>query len=275
MEKSNSSMPKNLAQETEVYPWDIPPEALAKAALYEQQGNIPSFLCQCNEALHTVKRPDAVGAGAKAQFRVYPDMVGVSGREPTCLERILMILLWPIAMLLSGWMSILGLAIVCVVVIVIIANPLSLIVVIPLAAVYLAVKFLLKQMLKSLFAKIAAWIRANPKSPWAIRLLHIWTPLFPRYWRRGEAAQIVRVDVSRFLCGSRSLILIAHPEPIPAKPGCLDAILGWIFPKRRVFFMWFDKGKAEADQAAQSAAAVLGLTVKQAEFRKGGRLRIL
>jgi hypothetical protein len=222
---------------------------LAKVAAYDQQRLGRSFLCRCNQALNTVAKEQAVGPGARAELWLYPDVVGVTGRT----ERLgcLALLLALPALLLVG--------------------PFALLMAIPavlLRLLFYPIELVLGWLWKMRLDQIARRIRENPNSSYAIKKLFKYCLLQPRFWQRGEVAQLVRVNVKRFLCGSRALLLIVQHEPIPRRPGCLEALLPMFIARRRVYYVWTDQGEAAADEAAQAAAQVLGIEVVRGQYRR-------
>jgi len=264
----------------ELYPWDIPPVLMAKAAAYESSNNYRGFFCKCREVLHCVPKNEATGPGIKAEICVYPDMVGITGRPIGCLMQILLFLLSIPALLLAGpvylIIGIVVLAVLAFCVVLLLSHPLLGILALIVLGGPLTIFFLLY------FGLVAGWnnyiatlIRKDPKRPLAICLLYWKTPFIPRYWQQGDIAQVIRANIKRFLCGSRSLILFVQDSPMSDRPGCLDFAASR-FPlclslaRRRVFVTWLDKGSEEADIAAEAAAGVLGVPLIRAVSGKKG-----
>ena len=94
-------------------------------------------------------------------------------------------------------------------------------------------------------------------------------PLLPRYWKAGDVAQVVRVDLSGCLgCGTVRVILFAQESPLPHRSGC-PRVPRWINPQRRVYAICVDGTEQEADQAAKAAATALGAQFDDAHFEVG------
>jgi hypothetical protein len=183
----------------------------------------------------------------KAELRIYPDIVGCVGRRQKlgCLGLLLAL---P-AMVLAG--------------------PIAFLMAIPvfiLKIVFYPVTLVLAYLMKFKLDYIARRILRDPSSSYAIKKMFELSPLLPRYWRRGDVVQLVRIPVKRFLCGRRDLILFVTENPIPRRPGCLEALMSFFLAKRRVYFVCMDKGEAEADAAAQESANILGIKVDRARF---------
>jgi hypothetical protein len=237
------------------YPWELDPAIVARAEALNEAGACKVFLSRCGEALHILTKDEAVGIAYKAEFRVYSDFVGVEGRRLTPLQQFLAILFGLPASFLAGPVGCLF------------ALPAAI-----LGLLFYPITLLIDLIRKAYYDRIAERIRRAPKSPYAIRKLFDLTPLIPRYFRRGEVVQLVRLEARRFLCGSRSILLLVQDAPIPRRPGCTDnlmAVYGLVrlIAKRRIYFIAFDKGESEADRAAAEASRALGIaTVDRAAF---------
>jgi hypothetical protein len=117
---------------------------------------------------------------------------------------------------------------------------------------------------------VARKIRLDPHSSYAIRKLHKYAALGPRYWERGDIVQVVRLDCRRRLF-KRSLILFLQDSPLPETRSLLDTsaflLLSRLFRgQRRIYVVDVEAGPAQADAAAASAALVLNLPVLRAKF---------
>jgi LSD1 subclass zinc finger protein len=233
------------------YPWETDPALLALVAAYDEQGAGQKYLCSGNEALNTVPRDAAVGPGAKAELWIYPDVVGVCGRTERlgCLGLLLalpaLFLVGPIAFLLA----IPGL------IIRVILYPFN----------WLLAK-LFVVFIKGYLGYVAEKIKRSPRSAYAIRKLLDYALLQPRFWRRGELVQLIRVNVNRFLCGRRALLLLVQDVPLQRKPGCLESVFPRLFARRRVYYVWLANGEKEADAAAAAAGEALGLSVVRGRY---------
>ena len=231
----------------EAYPWETPLALVAKAQAYDARGIARSFLCQGREILNTVPKDEAVAPGTKAELRVFPDIVSVTVRPLGCLGQLLGL---P-ALILAG--------------------PIGCLMAIPvwiLKIVFFPVTLLIALIQKARLEYIAMRIRRNPKSSYAIKKMYQLGEGQPRLWQRGEVVQLVRADVRRFLCGSRSLLLFVLDNPMARKPGCLEGIISRFIARRRIVFIWFDKGQAEAEAAANQASPVLGAPVVRAYYKR-------
>lgn len=234
----------------DVYPWDPRPELLAKVEQYTVQGQVQTVRCGCLQFLTRVTKDEVLGAVAKGEFHVYPDVVGVDGR--------------PISGCLLLLLTLPGL---------ILAGPVAFLLAIPfylLRVLLLPLDFLLVYLAKFWYDMIARRIRANPKSKYAIRKLFDLTDFMPRYWGRGDVVQLIRAEVPRFLCGSRSVLLIVQDNQLPKRQGFLELFLGQ-FPilmcRRRIYMVHFEDGEAVADQAARDASKALNVGVTEGKFR--------
>ena len=225
-------------------PWMPRPDLLARASVYDAQGQFRKSLCRCNAVINTVNR-GAASIGDKAEMRVYPDLIGTNGRPMGCL-------MIGIALLLSLPFLLL--------------SPLAL-----LQALFGLVLYPFTWLLGLILQKVlmepaTRFVREHPKHWLSLWILYNWSPLIPRVWERGDIVQVIRVDLRRFICGKRSLVLLVQDDPLPRGLGCANLLAMGILPKRRIDVLTIDKGSAEADAAADAAAEVLGLPVLQAIF---------
>lgn len=239
-------MTDNTAKTTG-YPWDLPAELVAKADAYDAQGQFKAYRIRCNEYLHSIRKPEAVGVGEKAEMRIYPDLVRVDGRPlPRWLAILLMIVGFPLTLL---------------------SAPLGTLMAIPsllLGIVLYPFSLLIGTILAGILERQADIIRNTPDSPKAIRIMFRRQELMPRYFQAGDVRQIARVNIRRLLYGSRYLILFVCNRPIPKRPGCLDGLSRFLSPQRRIYITWVDdRGEDDADQAAQQVAQSLALTVEK------------
>lgn len=276
----------------EVYPWEIPPDRLELAEAYDASGQFRAAACRARELLSGLLKPEATEEAVEAEFRVYPDMVGVLPRpeKPGCLDK-LQDLPGPLgpafSALATAFLAVLALPFmglgclaalpgvllgVLLAIFGAILAPLAMLLVKLLMAVaQLAERFpwimWLAEFLGGRSRRIAERIRRDPLSPWAIKRLYRMTALIPRFWRRGEVVQIVRLDARRRL-RLLGLILLVQDRPLPANPGCTGAVLGLIverlfFPQRRVYMLRLEGGPEQADEFAALAAEVLGVPVSR------------
>ena len=235
----------------EALPWEPSPEVVRAVERYEQAGLGETFKCKCNKALNSLTRPLSRRAGPMAQLTVYRDAIALDGRPMGCLGFLLafvslaVLVTWPPA-LVTAALSLLA------------------------ALVWLALAWVLRLIAGPLIEKIALavarFIREHPRNPLAVFLLHLLTPLTPRYWGRGALQQIIRVD-SPGLIGRRGVVLFVHDEPVPPKRSLLGRLWDFFFPRRRVSYIWMDC--QSADTAARKAAAALRLGVTRAAFKFG------
>ena len=292
----------------EVFPWDSSPELVAKAKACETERRFTAYAIKCNEFLNGLNKRETFEAlkNAEAEMRVYPDFVGVDlrGEESGCLPTLVMKLpeiLRPMAQILVivfrfvwfiFWSIIqatniivglicLGVAAVMAVFAVVLSFALWYIA-IPVLAVFILAVYILSRVPRTGLAEIAARIRRERNTPWAVGKLFRLAPTVPRYWHReaeiGKVTQIIRVETRRHLL-QRSLICVVQDNPKPQKEGCVrlvgEDVLSRMFVKRcRIFVLAIEDGSDAADRAARQMSAILGVPVSDGEFRRD-RLVIL
>lgn len=278
----------------EAYPWEAPPELAARAAALDRAGNLRSFRCRCIAALNTVSRADTGGAGHPSVLKVYPDFVSVTGGPPRGLAAVVD---WPTQVMAipirAGAQFVVAAGCVLGALMLVsrfedlgavkaVAGLVFLLLVVPLIVLPRPLHLLFTALSRHLAGawadKIARRVRERWGTPYALRKLHALTE-WPRYWRAGDVAQVVRVDLVVWLRGTRPLILFVEDDPLPATPPFFEHILsksvvGWFQARRRVCCVWTDRGTAEADIAAEVSARVLGAPLRRAVFH-GGRLHLL
>lgn len=269
--------PPVAAQEAGPYPWEIPAEVIQRVQEYDAQEKGTGYPCQCGEFLNYVGRNNVFAVSGEADWVVYPDMVGIlprgvrlGGKPISGIRRGLALLLGIPMMILGAFMWMVGSALQsggamgCL-----IGFPLSMILtlfLLPFILLYALIRMAFDFWEGSQFPKIAARIRQDPKSTFAVRKMHRLCPLAPRFWQRGDVAELVRVDVTRpFPVETRYAILVAQAEPVPRRPSFTEAF-SFLVARRRVYVVWFDKGPEDADQAATAAAQVLGVSLHKAKL---------
>lgn len=286
-------------------PWETPPEVLAKAEAYRESGQVRSFTCKVEEFLEGVLRQQVLAslkekskqAANLAEFHVYPDLVGVVHRPeaPGCLMTLLgSFLPLQIVVLIVDLMSnLFGLVVLLVIALVILVAMVSFlgcvgaaVAVILLVGLGIGVNYFVEYLARKNLERIVARVRADPKSPYAVKQMFKragwvrWRTgigrgesgavMAERYWRKGDVAQLVRVDARGKLL-KRNLVLLVMDEPIPDDPGA-ERIAGvTIFrrlfrPARRVYILDVEGGPQAADAAANAAAQVLGRPVRIGKF---------
>jgi hypothetical protein len=240
----------------DVFPWEVSPALLARAQQYEAQGQVESYNCRANEFLNRVAKDEAVGPVVDTDLRVYPDMLGIEGRARPA--GCLMLLLSAFSLVLAG--------------------PIAFLFAIPgfiLSVLFYPVALLIQWYYRLKYDLIARRIRQNPKSPYAIKALFRLTELFPRYWKQGDIVQLIRVNVSRFLCGNRHVLLLVQDSPLPRQVGCLEMILPMLVGRRRIYFLDFPEGESAADRAAEAVSSAMGVKTVLATFDKRNRLQLV
>jgi len=224
-----------------VFPWQIQPKVLAKVQAYRQDGMGRSWRCQSRETPRFSK-DEILGPAVDSELWVFPDIVAVDGRPPSLLLRVLLFLLQVPAVVLAGPFAVLmAIPALCV------------------AVVMYPIGWLIQQIEKARYEHIARRIRANPKSPYAIRKLLRLTFLMPRCWQPGEIVQLIRVDVRRAFCGRRYVLLLVQDRPIEKRPGCTDVLLADLLPRRRIYMVSVKGREGDADAAADAVGRALGL----------------
>ncbi len=254
-EQAEAAAPRDSAagqEEAEVYPWEPDPALLARTEQFEERGEVEVYNCRCGECLNVVTKEEALAMMPKAELRIYPDLVAVTGRASKwgCL---LMVLALP------------GL---------VVAGPLFLLLAIPelILKVVLMPYSLLKSFIVRLRLRLIAWrIRRNPRSSYAIKAMYELTGLAPRVWQRGDIVQVLRVNVRRFLCGERRLVMLVADNPLPAGFGCMEMLLPYLVGRRRIYMLHIPGDRELADRVAEKLAAVFGVEVTPAGF---GRKRL-
>lgn len=236
------------------YPWDIPDEQRAKAEAYDATGAYSGYRVQCIEYLHILGKQECAGAGMKGELRIYPDLVGLDGRRlPLWLAILLAIASFPMLLL---------------------AAPIATLMAIPIflmGIVFLPIAYLFDRLMGGIARMQAEEVRKDPNSPKAIKIMFRRQPLLPRYLVQGDVKQVVRVNMRRLICGSRYLILFVYNRPIEKRPGCVDGLMRFFSPQRRILTLWVDGLREEdADKAAAEAARVLGLTAETAVCHNNG-----
>jgi hypothetical protein len=244
--------------EVEGYPWDIPADRVARAEAYEAQNACQPFTARVSAFLNGLLKNETFRGLVDAELRVYPDMVGVTERPPGCLAQLLMKLPGPVQTLLL-WTLGGGL-------INLIFLPLTIFLAVLTSPIWLT--SMLVDHLR--MGYVARRIRSDPTGSYAIRKLHKYAPLGPRYWTPGEIVQIVRVDTRRRLL-RRSLVVLVQDDPLPAKGGCMQmgallAITRFFQGRRRLYVVDISDGPEAADSAAAAVARVAGAPVVSGKF---------
>ncbi len=287
------------------YPWETPPEIIARAEAYEAAGQIQTILCKVDEFLEGLIRPEvfrSIKAKAKqgvnlAELHVYPDLVGIVERPPAlgCLASVIAFLfpfLLPLLPLLVGltllrWAMLLALGVAFLAGLAVILTPFGAV----LAIVLLVAAAMIGNRLYESWARrnldrIARRIRENPKSSYAVKQMFKragWVrwrtgigrgqsgaEMTARFWQPGDVEQLIRVDVKSRL-QLRSLLLIVMDNPHPHSLGWrgIGAILVFfrLFqPHRRIYVVDVEGGSGVADSAAHAVSQALGLPVQQGQF---------
>ena len=253
------------------YPWDPNPELVAKANSYDEQGIGETYNCDVIEGLNYILVGDLNRKNlTKACVKIYPDLVATIWRPelPGCLEKFATRLSKPIASLLaplfdffqtfiSGFGCILHFP----------AFIMGILLIIPmfiLKLLMLPFVLFIQWLQRKRLEMIIRLILKNPKSPYAIMMLFKLTDILPRYWRRGDIVQIVRVNVRRFFI-TRGVILLVQDNPIPTLGGCSRFFVWPFTARRRIYALRVDK-LDQADVIASKLAKVLGLNVIQGRF---------
>ena len=262
--------PVQITQSTAL-PWDPNPELVAKANNYDERGIGETYNCDVLETLNVILASDANSKNlAKACVRIYPDLVAAIWRPepPGCIDKFaaglskpVLAVLGPILDLFATFFSGCG----CI-----LHFPtflLSLLLIIPMFIMrLLMLPFVLfiQWLQRKKWEMIIRRILKDPKSPFAIRMLFNLMNILPRYWRKGDIEQIIRVNVKRFFM-LRGVILLVQDHPIPLRMGC-SGIIFWLFTaRRRIYVLRLDKVE-QADLVASKLANVLGLKVIKGKF---------
>lgn len=276
-------------QPAEVYPWEIQPELVDRIAAYEEQGIGSGFIGGVSEKINGVLRREMVDKQMlPGQVNVYPDLVTASEPEekPGFLIALILALPEPLQMLLMPFLwalrafdSLVSLGIVLVMMAIVIALIVFLwYIMIPAAVLLLAAFWLYGYLRQKQLANIAARIRQDPDSPYAVKKMQKLSPLYPRAWQRGQIVQLLRADV-RFGLRKRSMVILVMHQPHPPGPGgiFITKAVGllwsrWMKPQRRLYVLSMHK-EDHADQAAEAIGKVMGLQITPAKFSMG-RLKV-
>jgi len=292
-------------QDRPSYPWETPPEIIARAEAYEAAGRIQRVPCKVDEFLEGLIRPEvfrSIKAKAKqsvnlAELHVYPDLVGIVERPPAlgCLTLVVAFLfpfLLPLLPLILGlslirWAVMLVLLAAFVAGLAVLLTPLGAILAIALlVAAAMIGNRLYESWARRNLDRIARRIRENPKSSYAVKQMYKragWVrwrtgigrgqsgaEMTARFWQRGDVEQLIRVDVkSRFLLRNLLLIVMDNPHPHSLGWRGIGAILVFfrLFrPHRRIYVVDVEGGSGVADSAAHVASQALGLTVQRGQF---------
>jgi hypothetical protein len=244
--------------EPAAYPWETPAALVTKAEAYDARNLYQSFAVKVNEFLNSLMKNETFKSPAEGELRIYRDIVGVTDRPPGCLGQLIM--------RLPGWLQTCLYWTIGGGCVTLIFLPLTLLIMALTSPIWVPMIFIDKWRMNY----VARKIRLDPHSSYAIRKLHKYAALGPRYWERGDIVQVVRLDCRRRLF-KRSLILFLQDSPLPETRSLLDTsaflLLSRLFRgQRRIYVVDVEAGPAQADAAAASAALVLNLPVLRAKF---------
>jgi hypothetical protein len=278
---------------------------LAKAEAWRELGQVRSFACKVEEFLDGVLRGQVFASIKEksklnanlAELHVYPNMVGVVQRpeEPGLLTTLLVsilplrVALIMVAMTTSLFrlaVSLVGCLVVFGVMMTFLGVAGAMIALVLIAGASIGVKYLLEYLSQQRLQRIAARVRAEPTSPYAVKQMfkragwERWRTgigrgqsgavMAERYWQEGDVVQLVRVDTRSKLL-KRNLLLVVMDAPIPDDPGAARVAGVTVFrrlfcPARRIYVIDVEGGCQAADTAAQEASRVLDVPVRKGKF---------
>ena len=297
--------PRPEASADELLPWETPPELLSKAEAYRESGQVQSYTCKVEEFLEGLLRWQvfvSIKEKSKqlanlAELHIYPDLVGVVQRpeKPGCLVSLLssFLPLQVIVLIASLVCNVTRAAMLMIIIVVVLGMMImffgflgTVAVLILLVGLGAGINYGVAYLSQKNQEHIARRIRADPKSPYALKQMfkragwdrwrtgigrgQTGAVMAERYWQKGDIVQLVRVDARRRLF-NRSLLLLVMDEPIPDDPGssrigCVLVYRRFVSPSRRIYIVDFEAGSQAADTAAAAASQVLGVPVRIGEF---------